>query len=198
MKASVANLIAKVSKSKVPAQRGQTIPAGEHLLVLRSFECIPTRDYGNMFKASFVVDESGTLTPGAIVEHVWLVEAQGLNGEYNRGFARGFVQELLGLAAEDEFPAEILEDHQPGRGVRIKCRAYETADKNDPEKTRTRHVWAHLPQTAEQVASARATIERDYPVRNAASTEDDAPALAAPAPAAAPPKPSLTGFGFKK
>jgi len=163
----------KLKTAKPMATFGERIAEGRHVFILKEYGTRETTERGDIIAADFVVEESSTHKPGALVGAAWFISDRGWQGDREYSRASQFVRALIGTedpAAAAESGSKLISKAQPGRGIRIVCTGV---------KRKTGYiepVWEHLPnQTGAMIAAARTKLD--------AVTDPVAAPVAAPAPA---------------
>lgn len=188
------DLFTQIANAALPSSRGDEIPDGEHVLALKAFYEKATESAGTILAADFVVVQSSSLTPGKDVGCGFFINGTLFVGHAVRekGRVRAFAQALLGIADQQQLAKEgaaLLQRHQPGRGILVKCYAQRRAAKKKKDGTMgaafTDLTWEHVGnQTPDAIRSTRAQIESRMASDQAQAQQ---PAFAAPAPTQAYP-----------
>jgi hypothetical protein len=176
---------------------------GTHTVLLSRYGIGENLDKSKKFEADFVVLESKMHPEGQLRGWAWFVQQPKWGGQYERDNNREFLEtagQSIGDTREPKYiGADFLSDAQKGRGTKFRVTVVERQTKDGkPYTTKkgeimTNAKWQVVPQTLEDIAEARATLDDIQGV----TTDPEPVAAPEPTPAPAPAATSKLG-GLKK
>ncbi len=194
-------LLKTIADAEDRDQRAPDMPVGRHEVILTSYSINESKqNMGAIIRAEFLLPETG-----ATAGFAWFPNAQGWAGTFSQQDAKAFlgaVAQSIGSDQElDDVADNLLDDEQPGRGIRLVVEAWQASKDGRPVTTKKgqpiiRAKWFPVEQTLEDIAAVRAELESTPAPAPAAKAAAPAPKQE-PAPAPAPEAKRTGLFGRK-
>jgi hypothetical protein len=207
---SMSQVLGRIDAAKKVEDRYPFLPDGTHeVVVLRVYEWDST-DHGASVGGEFLcLNSTGGAVPGQVYANLWMTsrkpnfkgDTQELDRFVDFAGKAASVGDDLNAAKWNAKQMMEHQDTQPARGIRLKvhCATKEQTegkgankrvklDNNGKPKTFSTRVWESIPQTAEDVVSAREEVDKAYPMR-----ADHVQAAPPPPPPPPPPTTPTTG-----
>ncbi len=172
---------ARVQGAKGVPDQYPFLVGGDHRLAIEEFRCYISPKWGTVAKAAFRVVASSTLQAGSCHTVQWRIDRQPQYASQTPDYEL-VVQFLMKLLGSDDPAAgatallelDQREKEQPIRGMLIDAQS-----RDNKERTWTNHTWSHVKQTGEEIAAARAALDRNDTPANVGAPVVSASGLAA-------------------